>query len=62
MLVGRKPHRGADVVAELEALGVGGVFVSVDLGDSVAAEIVMDATLDRFDHVDGLVNAAASTD
>jgi NAD(P)-dependent dehydrogenase (short-subunit alcohol dehydrogenase family) len=62
MLVGRNPQRGAAVVAELEALGVGGGFVSVDLSAADAAAIVMDATLDRFDHVDGLVNAAASTD
>ncbi|ODT07059.1 MAG: short-chain dehydrogenase [Kaistia sp. SCN 65-12] len=62
MLVGRNPERGAAVSAELEALGVEAGFVSVDLADSDAADIVIDATLDRFDRVDGLVNAAANTD
>lgn len=62
LLTGRNEKRGAEAAAEIEALDVPALFVAADLGESDMPERVMAAGVDRFDRIDGLVNAAALTD
>ncbi|MCX5497775.1 SDR family oxidoreductase [Kaistia dalseonensis] len=62
MITGRNSKRGAAVAAEIEALGVEAGFVDAALDDPDAPMMIVQATLDRFGQIDGLVNAAAVTD
>jgi NAD(P)-dependent dehydrogenase (short-subunit alcohol dehydrogenase family) len=62
MITGRNARRGAAVAAELEALGCEAGFVNAELDDPEAPGAIMQATIERFGRVDGLVNAAAITD
>lgn len=61
-IVGRDEARGEEAAAALAATGTEALFVSVDLGDTDAAERVMAAVDERYGVVHGLVNAAAETD
>ena len=58
VICGRDSARGERVAAELEALGAEAVFVAADLADVDGCRGVMDACRERFDRLDGLVNAA----
>lgn len=62
LITGRDEARGAAVVAEVEALGARAHFVSVDLAEPEAADIIADAALEKFGRIDALVNAAGATD
>jgi NAD(P)-dependent dehydrogenase (short-subunit alcohol dehydrogenase family) len=61
-ITGRDGSRGADVVAQLQALGTKAVFVAADLTDAQETAVVIPAALNAFGGVDGLVNAAGITD
>ncbi|MCV0395097.1 MAG: SDR family oxidoreductase [Rhizobiaceae bacterium] len=60
-LVGRSREKGARAVAELERLGAEAIFVSADVSDPAGCERAVGSALDRFGHVNALVNAAASS-
>ncbi|MGE0502784.1 MAG: SDR family oxidoreductase [Rhizobiaceae bacterium] len=60
-LVGRSEEKGAKAVAAMERLGAQAMFVSADLADTASCERVIASALDRFGHVNALVNAAASS-
>jgi NAD(P)-dependent dehydrogenase (short-subunit alcohol dehydrogenase family) len=62
LVTGRDAKRGAEVLAEIEALGAKAHFVAVDLANANAADIIADAALDKFGRIDALVNAAGMTD
>lgn len=62
LVTGRDKTRGATVVSEIEALGARAHFVSVDLADPQASDILADAALEKFGRIDALVNAAGATD
>lgn len=62
LITGRDKARGATVVAEIEALGAKAHFVSADLADPAASDILADAALEEFGRIDALVNAAGATD
>ena len=62
MITGRNARRGAEVAAELEAVGAEAGFFEAALEDSDAPSEIFQAALDRFGRVDVLVNAAALTD
>jgi NAD(P)-dependent dehydrogenase (short-subunit alcohol dehydrogenase family) len=62
LITGRDAARGADVVAEVEALGANAHFVAADLADPEAADRLADAALEKFGRIDALVNAAGVTD
>ena len=49
-----------DVVQGIEALGRGALGVLADVSDAVQVERMVDETLERFGHIDILVNNAAS--
>lgn len=62
LITGRDKARGSTVVAEIEALGAKAHFVSADLADPAASDILADAALEEFGRIDALVNAAGATD
>ena len=61
MLVGRSGALGKQLAEELTADGVDTVFLQADLADAQAPAAIVDATIDHFGRVDGLVNVAAVT-
>jgi NAD(P)-dependent dehydrogenase (short-subunit alcohol dehydrogenase family) len=60
-VVGRDRARGEQVAAELRAAGAEALFVRADLRDPGDCVAVVSAAVQRFDRVDGLVNAAGTT-
>lgn len=62
LICGRDKARGEAVVAEIEALGAAAHFVSTDLAEPNAADLLADAALQKFGRIDALVNAAGATD
>lgn len=62
LVTGRDRARGATVIKEIEALGARAHFVSADLADPKASDIIADAALEKFGRIDALVNAAGATD
>ena len=61
-LTGRDADKGAAAAAEVERSGAPALFVAADLEQPDAPDLIFDAALKRFGHVDGLVNSAALTD
>ena len=61
VLAGRSVDRGEALAAELTGLGTPTRFVAADIADPGAPAAVVEACIDRFDRVDGLVNVAAAT-
>jgi NAD(P)-dependent dehydrogenase (short-subunit alcohol dehydrogenase family) len=62
VVTGRDADKGAGAAAEVERGGAPALFVAADLELADAPDLIFDAALRRFGHVDGLVNAAALTD
>ncbi|MBV8794410.1 MAG: SDR family oxidoreductase [Hyphomicrobiales bacterium] len=62
VVTGRDADKGADAAAEVERSGAAALFVAADLEHANAPDLIFDAALKRFGHVDGLVNSAALTD
>ena len=60
-ICGRNARNGADVSAELEALGCQALYVQADLGRVEHCERVISAVDACYGRLHGLVNAAAST-
>lgn len=61
VLVGRSVDRGVELAEELTDSGVASIYVQADVADAAAPTAIVEATLDRFGRVDGLVNVAAVT-
>ncbi len=61
VLGGRSPDRGQALADELSAEGTPTIFASVDVLDPGASTTMVDACLDRFGTVTGVVNVAAIT-
>jgi NAD(P)-dependent dehydrogenase (short-subunit alcohol dehydrogenase family) len=61
-ITGRNAANGAGVVKELQELGAKALFVGADLASAAETAGVMAAALQAFGHIDGLVNAAGTTD
>ena len=62
LLTGRDGGKGAAAAVEVERSGAPALFVAADLEQPDAPDLVFDAALKRFSHVDGLVNSAALAD
>jgi len=62
VICGRDTARGDAVRSDIETLGTPCVFVPADLSDPAACAAVIAAAQQRFGQLDGLLNAAASTD
>jgi NAD(P)-dependent dehydrogenase (short-subunit alcohol dehydrogenase family) len=62
VVTGRDAGKGAAAATEVERSGAPALFVAADLEQSNAPDLIFDAALKRFGHVDGLVNSAALTD
>jgi NAD(P)-dependent dehydrogenase (short-subunit alcohol dehydrogenase family) len=62
VLTGRDAGKGAAARTEVERSGAPTLFVAADLEQSDAPNLIFDAALKRFGHVDGVVNSAALTD
>jgi NAD(P)-dependent dehydrogenase (short-subunit alcohol dehydrogenase family) len=62
VLTGRDAGKGLAAAAEVERSGTLALFVAADLEQPDAPDLIFDAALKRFNHVDGLVNSAALTD
>jgi NAD(P)-dependent dehydrogenase (short-subunit alcohol dehydrogenase family) len=62
VLTGRDRRKGASAAAEVERSGTPALFVAADLEDASAPDLIFDAALKRFGHIDALVNSAALTD
>lgn len=61
VLAGRSVERGRALAAELTGLGTDTVFVHADVSEPTAPAAIVDACIDRFGSVTGLVNVAAAT-
>jgi len=62
VVTGRNASKGATAAAEVKRSGSAALFVAADLEHAKAPDLIFDAALERFGHVDALVNAAALTD
>ncbi|RWC43019.1 MAG: SDR family oxidoreductase [Mesorhizobium sp.] len=62
LVTGREAARGNAVAAELSQLGTPTLFVAADLADPATPALLAQACIDRFGHIDALVNAAGLTD
>ncbi len=62
VLCGRNEEKGRKVAGEIRALGAEPLFVSADLLEVESCRRVVRAADERFGRLDGLVNAAASTE
>jgi len=62
VVTGRDAAKGARAQAQVERGGAPALFVAADLEDANAPDLIFDAALERFGHVDALVNSAALTD
>jgi NAD(P)-dependent dehydrogenase (short-subunit alcohol dehydrogenase family) len=60
VVVGRDPEAAADVERELGEIGVAALTVLADVTERAEVERVLAAALDRFGHVDVLVNNAGA--
>ena len=61
LLCGRSVDRGTTLAAELSEQGTPSAFVEVDVADVTALPTIVDACVERFGTVNGLVNVAALT-
>ncbi len=61
VLTGRSADLGDALAAELTAAGVATIFVQADALDLDMPRAVVDATVERFGRVNGVVNVAAAT-
>ncbi|MDH3301659.1 MAG: SDR family oxidoreductase [Acidimicrobiia bacterium] len=61
VLAGRSPDRGQALARELGDLGTPTVFLAADVLDPEAPKALVDACVDRFGSVTGVVNVAAAT-
>ena len=59
-ITGRDPHKGAQVLAELQAAGADALFLGADLGDEAEAAGVVAEVARRFGGLDIVVNNAGS--
>jgi NAD(P)-dependent dehydrogenase (short-subunit alcohol dehydrogenase family) len=62
VVTGRDAAKGTSAAAEVEKSGAPALFVAADLEDAKAPDLIFDAALKRFGHVDALTNSAALTD
>ena len=62
VVTGRNASKGATAAAEVERSWSAALFVAADLEHAKAPDLIFDLALERFGHVDALVNAAALTD
>ncbi len=60
-LTGRSVDRGKALASELTASGTETIFVHTDINDPGSPQAVVNATIERFGTVTGLVNVAAAT-
>ena len=60
-ITGRSAEAGQDLVAELQAGGTPVQFLRTDLSDVVEARASVAGAIERFGHLDGVVNAAGLT-
>ncbi len=60
-LTGRSAEAGQDLAAELEAAGTPAQFLRTDLSDVIQARASVAGAIERFGHLDGVVNAAGLT-
>jgi len=58
-VVGRDEEKGRETVRLVEAAGSQALFVSTDVSDSTQVQAMVDAVVDRWGHIDILVNNAA---
>ncbi len=61
VLVGRSVDRGNQLAAELEQQGAPTLFLAADVSSTDAPQTILDAAVERFAEIHGLVNVAAST-
>lgn len=61
VIAGRSPDRGRALADELGDLGTTTLFVAADMVDPAAPKELVDACVDRFGAVTGVVNVAAAT-
>lgn len=61
VLVGRSAERGRALAEELSAAGVDSIVVPADMSDPASPGAVVEATVERFGAVHGVVNVAAAT-
>ena len=61
LLAGRSPERGHALADELSGLGTPTVFTAADMIDTSAPQMLVDACVERFGTVTGVVNIAAAT-
>lgn len=62
LLTGRSVERGEALAAELTGSGTPTAFLAADIADPTAPAAIVDACVERFGTVEGLVNVAAVTD
>jgi NAD(P)-dependent dehydrogenase (short-subunit alcohol dehydrogenase family) len=62
VVTGRDAAKGKAAAAEVGRNGAPALFVAADFEHANAPDVIFDAALKRFGHVDGLVNSAALTD
>lgn len=60
-ITGRGADRGLEMAAELEAAGTPAQFLRTDLGDVTQARASVAGAIERFGHLDAVVNAAGLT-
>ena len=61
LLAGRSPERGQALADELSGLGTPTMFTAADMVDTSAPQMLVDACVERFGTVTGVVNIAAAT-
>lgn len=61
VLVGRSSERGKALADELSALGTPTIFTPTDVADTDASKAMVEACVERFGAVTGVVNVAAAT-
>lgn len=62
LVTGRDAVRGEAAAAEFSSAGTPAAFVAANLDEPAAPARLVEACLDRFGRIDGLVNAAGATD
>jgi 2-deoxy-D-gluconate 3-dehydrogenase len=60
VVAGRDETKSAEAVRELEGLGARAIAVRVDVTDAASCRAMVETTLDRFGHLDVLVNNAGT--
>lgn len=61
VLAGRSPDRGRALADELSGRGTPTIFAEADMADASTPKTLVDACVDRFGAVTGVVNVAAAT-